>query len=131
MELKFLIVDDDSDVLEVLVDAVDVWPSEKYTTAVKTASNGQSGLELLQTEKFHVAIVDIKMPVLNGIELIQKLKTSDGPNKEIPIIVQSGFTEAYLETLNSEQFKDVLVMTKPLDIKAIFNSIDWAVSRFH
>jgi CheY-like chemotaxis protein len=43
---------------------------------VVTAANGQEAWEQLQTQPFHILISDWEMPVLNGLELCQKVKSA-------------------------------------------------------
>ncbi len=53
------------------------------------AENGQEGFSLFQSGDFDLVITDINMPILNGFELIEKIRTSDHPKKHLPIIVLS------------------------------------------
>ena len=41
---------------------------------VRVANNGQDGLDLLMSEKFDVVLLDMMMPVLDGFQVLQKLK---------------------------------------------------------
>ncbi len=53
---------------------------------VDTATDGKKGLKMIQDEKPDLVVVDIKMPKLNGFEVISSMKQD--PNlKDIPIIV--------------------------------------------
>lgn len=54
------------------------------------ADNGESGLELIKKVKPDIVITDIKMPVMNGLELIEKVKAEF---KDIKFIVLSGYEE--------------------------------------
>jgi len=53
------------------------------------ASNGEQALELLRLSDIALAIVDLKMPKLNGFELIEKVKADD-KLKSLPIIMITG-----------------------------------------
>ncbi|MDO8526012.1 MAG: response regulator, partial [Candidatus Omnitrophota bacterium] len=67
--IKFLIVDDEQDV----VDNV----SELFTLrtyAVITASSGRKALELVEKEKPNIIILDIRMPDINGIDVLKEVK---------------------------------------------------------
>jgi len=54
------------------------------------ADNGESGLELIKSVKPDIVITDIKMPVMNGLQLIEKVKSEF---KAIKFIVLSGYEE--------------------------------------
>ena len=87
--INVLVVDDEPFIrqgLKILID----W--EEYGFQITgEAANGKVALELLEKEHFDLIITDIKMPQLNGIELIKQVRESR--NKDIKIIVLSGFYE--------------------------------------
>ncbi|KAA0676391.1 response regulator transcription factor [Azospirillum brasilense] len=61
---------------------------------VEEAHDGLSGLSKLEREPFDLAIVDMMMPGLDGIELIRRLRTRDAP--QVPgIIAMSGGTDDF------------------------------------
>lgn len=55
---------------------------------VKTAANGQEALELIAQESFDLILLDIMMPVLNGYEVLARLK-ADRAKRHIPVVVIS------------------------------------------
>ncbi|HEX3709648.1 MAG TPA: response regulator [Pseudolabrys sp.] len=55
---------------------------------VTLAGNGKAGIEAARTGRFDVAIVDLFMPDLNGLKVIETIRQS---GKSIPMIVASGF----------------------------------------
>ncbi len=77
-----LIVDDSPAILEYIEDVLTV---SGHT--VKKGSNGAEGLAELQKEPFDLIISDMAMPVMDGLELIQKVRSTD---LEIPIIMITG-----------------------------------------
>ena len=58
---------------------------------VETATDGEKGLEMVLNKKPDMLIVDIKMPKLNGYELISRVKMSSDL-ADIPIIVITSLT---------------------------------------
>jgi CheY-like chemotaxis protein len=58
---------------------------------VATALEGQEALERFTREKFDLLVTDYKMPRLNGLELIRKIRERDG---DVPIIMLSGYADA-------------------------------------
>ena len=82
---KVLVVEDDMPIRnlykEELVD-------EGYD--VITAPDGVAGYELYMKEKPDLITIDIKMPNMNGLELLDKIRKED---KDIPIIIYSAYGE--------------------------------------
>ncbi len=82
---KILVVEDESSIRnlykEELID-------EGYD--VVTAEDGNAGYELYKKEDPDLISIDLKMPNLNGLELLDKIRQE---NKEIPIIIYSAYSE--------------------------------------
>jgi two-component system response regulator VanR len=79
-----LIVEDDKEIL----DGVGIYMKNQGYTVFK-ASNGLEGLKILETEEIHLAIVDIMMPVMDGITMTMKLRE----NYDFPVIMLSAKSE--------------------------------------
>jgi len=60
--------------------------------AVSLAESGAIALEMIQTQSFDVILLDIMMPAMNGLQVLETLKRSD-QYKQIPIIVISGMAD--------------------------------------
>ena len=85
---KAVLVDDEKWILESLRGTVD-W-NELGFEIVAVAMNGIAGYELISELRPDVAFVDIRMPGMNGIEMIGKLKLEKVPTKPI---IASGYSE--------------------------------------
>lgn len=72
--MKVLLVDDEKDIVSTLAERL----SLRGIEAVWVTS-GEEALQVLETETFDLAILDVKMPVMNGLELQKKMteKTKD------------------------------------------------------
>ena len=77
-----LIVDDSPAILEYIEDMLTV-----SGHSVKTGSNGAEGLEQLRKESFDLIVSDMAMPVIDGFQLIEKIRSFD---LETPIIMITG-----------------------------------------
>lgn len=64
-----LLVEDEKDI----ADAVEVYLRNQGYEVIK-ASNGQEGLEMIEKNEVHLAIVDLMMPVMDGTTMIMKLR---------------------------------------------------------
>jgi CheY-like chemotaxis protein len=78
---KILIVEDDALISQMYHKIFDF---EKYK--VLLAINGQEGLTLAQEEKPSIILLDVMMPELNGLEVLDKLK-ADLATKDIPVVM--------------------------------------------
>ena len=84
---KMLIVDDESLNREMLVRRL-----QREGCHPAGARTGQEALELLRREKFDVILLDIQMPGMNGIEVLQVLK-GDAQFRHLPVIMLSALTD--------------------------------------
>lgn len=73
--LKVMLVDDEPFILEGLTVLID-WESEGCEI-VKTASNGQEAYDYLKDNEVDLIIADIKMPVMTGLELLERIRTEN------------------------------------------------------
>lgn len=70
-QIKLMIVDDEPEILELIRDYFEV--RRDPPVQVRTALNGLEGFELVKQEAPHCLILDIKMPVRNGVDLYRDL----------------------------------------------------------
>lgn len=92
---------------------------------VEEAHDGLSGLSMLEREPFDLAIVDMMMPGLDGIELIRRLRTR-GASPVPSIIAMSGGTDdfpaAFSLTLSAMHGAD-RVLYKPFDNSELVTAV--------
>ncbi|NTV01637.1 MAG: response regulator [Chlorobiaceae bacterium] len=62
----------------------------RLDVTILEASNGQEALELLETNKCDLLVMDLKMPVLDGFEATRRVRRGDTPYRDIPILGLSG-----------------------------------------
>ena len=84
-EKVILIVDDEEDILELLSVIL-----HDEGLRVLAASNGVEALGILAEEKIDLVISDVRMPQMNGIELLTELKNK-GPHP--PVVFISGYSD--------------------------------------
>jgi CheY-like chemotaxis protein len=64
---------------------------EEQDFVITTATNGEDAFEVLSKGKFDLVVTDFRMPHMNGIELIRRVKALQ---PALPIILLSGFADA-------------------------------------
>jgi CheY-like chemotaxis protein len=62
------------------------------TASVETAESAEAGLRKLNSEPFDIALVDIQMPGMGGIEMIRRIR-ADPALKNLPIVVVTGLDD--------------------------------------
>ncbi|MGD2036293.1 MAG: response regulator [Desulfobacterales bacterium] len=90
---KLLLIDDEPDILRVLSMSL---KADGYK--VVAAENGPEGLAAFKKEKPHIVITDIKMPGMDGIEVLKKIKELNA-DTEVIIITGHGDIENAIEAL--------------------------------
>jgi len=80
---KVLVIDDEDIVLK---SCYRVLTPEGYE--VRTTKRGMDGLKMLKNEPFDIVLVDIKMPDMDGIEVLRRIQ-EEWPT--IPVIIVTGF----------------------------------------
>ncbi len=86
MSFKILIVDDSPIVRAVLEKTIRL--AEIEVDEFLTAANGQEALNVLDDNWVDIIFLDINMPVMNGVEMVQRM-SENGTLNEIPVIVVS------------------------------------------
>jgi DNA-binding NtrC family response regulator len=119
MAEKILIVDDEPDMLKLLSMIL----RERTAYAVTTTNNPLEALDMAKTGGFDLVISDLKMPGLDGIELIDAIKKVD---EDIPIIIMTayGTVESATEAIQKGGFDFI---TKPFRKEQILFTIDKAL----
>ncbi len=97
MSKKILIVDDSESIREIVSFTLE---NAGYT--VLTANDGQDALKFLNGDKIDLIITDLHMPVMDGIELIKKVRQNE-TYKYIPILflTTESQTEKKIEAKNA------------------------------
>ena len=84
------------------------------------AGNGREGLESLEQNWIDLAIVDINMPVMNGEEMIDHMRTNP-EMKDLPVVVVS--TEGSETRIARLEAKGVVFIHKPFQAETIRDTI--------
>ncbi|WP_035242273.1 sigma-54-dependent transcriptional regulator [Desulfobacter vibrioformis] len=108
--VKILIVDDEKDFVEMFSLRL-----TRQGEKVSVAYSGQEALDLLEKTQIDVVILDIRMPGMDGIETLKKIKATY-PLVEVILLTGHGSTETAVEGMKEGAF-DYLM--KPADFEDI------------
>ena len=114
---KVLVVDDEPEILELLK-----YNFTKKGANVSVAKNGEEAFEKVESELPQVIVLDIMMPVMNGIELCKKLK-ADTRYKKIPVLFLSATSDDYLILAAMAAGGDHFV-SKPIKLNLLFEIVN-------
>lgn len=116
---KVLIAEDDKDILEILTLYLESNGFEIYS-----ANNGKEALDIINQGKIDVALVDIMMPIMNGYEVIKKVRK----DSNIPIIIISAKNMEEDKILGLDIGADAYV-TKPFNPLEIVATVKAMIRR--
>lgn len=120
MKKKLLLVDDEKDIRDVLsVSLSDIGYD------IFEAENGEEAMRLFHEVQPSIVLTDIKMPSMDGIELLQKVKQED-PDVEVIMITGHGDMDLAVKSL---KFEAIDFISKPISVHALETSLQKAVDR--
>ncbi len=119
MEQRILAVDDEIHMLTLLERIV----TEKTPYRIRTVNNPLEVPSILESETFDIIIADLKMPGMDGLDLLRSIK-SKNREEEVIIITAFGSMESSIEALALGVFDYV---TKPFKKEQIILTIDRAM----
>ena len=92
---RILVVDDDPDIRELLSDRLQLMQLE-----VTCAADGQEALALLRQEAPPLTLLDLQLPRLNGMEVLQAIRR-EGLETTVIVITASGSVERAVEAMRA------------------------------
>jgi CheY-like chemotaxis protein len=119
MDYRILIVDDIF-INRVLLKEI----IKKFSKFCFEAQNGKEAIEILHREDLDVILMDIEMPVMNGVETTKYIREKFSyPKKSIPIIALTAYNpDVFFTDYNDVGFNQLI--TKPYSIEGLKKTID-------
>ena len=117
---RVLVVDDEADIVSTLQYRLEFCEFE-----VITAVNGKEGLEKAANEKPDLILLDISMPVMDGHEMLERLKNRPDL-KDIPVIMLTAYSDAK-DVAKAADLGIVDYITKPFDFTELMGKISNAL----
>jgi DNA-binding NtrC family response regulator len=117
---KVLVIDDDPMMLDLAT-----YQLQSHGYDVTTADTGEKGLKLIAEQRHEVALTDLRLPDINGVELVEKLKEVS-PNSEMIMITGFGSMTGAIDAIKAGAF---YFIEKPVEFEELFVLIEKAVER--
>jgi len=118
-------------VLAVDDNAVNLLVLDQLLTAfghtVSKASSGPEALNMLAAQPFDIVLLDIQMPGMTGVEALQKLRETAGPNRHVPVVaLTADVTTGGREHFQALGFTDH--EAKPIQVQSLVESMARALA---
>lgn len=115
MSLRVLLVDDEAEFLETLCKRLARREVEAFT-----ASSGEAALAFLTADEVDVVVLDVKMPGMDGIETLKRIKELR-PEQEVIMLTGHASMEAAIQGMQLGAFDYIM---KPADINQLLYKIE-------
>ncbi len=115
---KKIIVAEDSSVIQNLTKKI----LSQLNYEISSVKNGQQVLDLLAKDEFGLVLLDIHMPVMDGMECAKHIRSTPGSNQNIPIVAITGNANNY----TMEDFEEVGInafIPKPLNYDSVVEMV--------
>jgi signal transduction histidine kinase len=119
-QISILIVDDEEDIRDVLEIAL-----KDSGYKVFLAENGVKALEIFKSAHPDIVITDIKMPIMDGIELLRRIKRE---NSSTQVLMITGHGDMHL-TIRSLKYDAMDFITKPVNVDILEIAVEKAVEK--
>jgi signal transduction histidine kinase/DNA-binding response OmpR family regulator len=114
-----VLVAEDTDVMQHIIFTI----LHNMNHQVVIADNGEKAVECLRKEDFDIILMDIRMPVVDGLEATAIIRSMEGEKANIPIIALT----ADIASGNVKEYTDIgmnMVCSKPIDLPVLLKAIN-------
>jgi len=118
--ISVLVVDDEKGICETLGD---ICREEGYI--VETALDGKGGINAVKNRNFNVVLLDIRLPDMSGIKVLEEIKKIS-PETEVIMITAYASLQNSVEALNKGAYAYIM---KPFDMNEVLGSIKKVVEK--
>lgn len=121
MKRFILVVDDEKDMLQLLKRSL----TADLDCIVETASSGENALQWVTKKSFDLVLADIRMPGMDGLELLELIKRQD-PDQTVVMMTAFGQVDTAVKAMKNGAFDFI---TKPFDHEALIIRLEKALER--
>lgn len=118
--IKVLLIDDEEEFTSTLAERLEI---RGYKA--QTASDGEQGIQAVMSQDFDIAVLDLMMPGLNGLDTLRQIKTIE---PDLPVILLTGHGSTK-EGMEGMRIGAVDYLMKPLDINELIEKITQATKK--
>jgi DNA-binding NtrC family response regulator len=118
---RLLVVDDEVDMLRLLERSI----KQELDCEIDTAASGNEALDLLKARNYDLALVDVRMPGMGGLELLERIKQIN-PWMTVVIITAHGRVELAVQSIKRGAYD---FLTKPFDREELVHLLRKALER--
>ena len=116
--LRIAICDDNADFLQQLLDMINCWQTKPLNTVCEAYDNGDELANAHRAAPFDIILLDVVMPMLNGIETAREIRRNDKNTKIVFLTSSSEFAvDAFTVKANN-------YLMKPINKQALFQCLD-------
>ncbi|TWT81962.1 Response regulator MprA [Planctomycetes bacterium CA13] len=119
---NLLVIDDDTAFRQVVCEGL-----SRRGFEVEEAVDGHQALEVIRNKQFHLALVDVHMPRVTGLELLRQLPET--PNRPACVLMSAKLDEAIRR--EAELMKAYRVLSKPIRLAALCDVVRAALLEFY
>ena len=119
--MKRILIVDDEDILTKTFSLL----LKKNGYETKAINNGEKALALIEKQKFDLIICDIRMPGINGVEIVKSMQNSNeafNKNVTTPVIFISGYADIKTEE-TAQSLKPAAYIQKPFEMLELLETI--------
>lgn len=117
LQLKVLLVDDEQEFVTTLAERL-----ELRGMNVEIATDGEAALSLFETDPPQVVVLDVMMPGLSGMEVLERIKAID-PKIQVILLTGHGATK---DGIKGMQLGALDYLIKPIDIDELIEKLNEA-----
>jgi DNA-binding NtrC family response regulator len=120
MEINILLVDDEADFVETMAKRFRI-----RKMPVAAAGSGQEALQLMEEREFDVVLLDVRMPGMDGMELLRQIRAKH-PLTEVIMLTGHASLETGMQGMSMGAYDYVL---KPADFDELLDKVRRAAER--
>ena len=117
---QIIIIDDDSNLRKTLTDILKLNGFES-----REANSGQAALDMIKKQKYPIALIDLRLADMPGLEVLEKIKKTS-PNTECIILTGFASTESAIQAINLGAYS---YLQKPYDVNQLIVTIKRALEK--
>lgn len=119
LDNSFLVVDDNEIELKIIKQILNSWNIKPLT-----CNNGKNAIDIILSTKIDYLLLDWKMPIIDGIDVLKAINSSNLPFKPKVVMITSALLKEQLsQELSKHQIKIETILNKPITQSTLFEAL--------